>query len=995
MAELLGESAITRSAAGAQLGPYKIEASIGAGGMGEVFRATDTRLHRTVAIKVLPHDKVSDPERKKRFLQEARAASALNHPNIVTLYDIANDGGTDFLVMEYVPGKSLGKLIPPKGMPPSEVIGYAVQIASALAAAHTAGIVHRDVKPGNVIVTPEGQVKILDFGLAKLQERPVGAQSEMGTTEPTLTEVGVVMGTVAYMSPEQARAEEVDARTDLFSFGAVLYEMVTGVRAFQRQSTASTLAALFAEEPKPVRQLAPDVPLEIERIIGRCLRKDREARYPSVTALTKDLEDCNESLAASSTGAIDLKRLARAVKRPMVAVPVLLMLLVLAASAAWLFQRNARIRWATNQALPEISRLSNDEKYAAAYSLAERAETYLPGDPSLSKLWPVISRLVTLETRPAGADVFRKTYASPSDPWQLVGRSPLKNIRVPRDLLHWKIEKKGFQTFEGSLFRTPFQTRLTLKEDSVVAAVTLDEQGKAPVGMVRVSPGNEPIFLRIPGYAAPPVTLQDYWIDKYEVTNAEFKTFVDQGGYQKRQYWNQEFRKDGRVLSWSEGMALLSDATGRPGPAGWVQGEYPAGQGEYPVSGISWYEAAAYAEFVGKSLPSLWHWWLAAGGYSSSWIVPASNFAGQGPARVGTYHGLGPFGTYDMAGNVKEWAWNEAASGQRYILGGGWDEQPYMFTHGDARSAFDRSANFGFRCAKYASGNPASVTSPVPFPGRDYTREKPVSDELFRAYKSLYSYDKTPLNAALESVDDSNEYWKREKITFAAAYGNERVIAYLFLPRKFGPPLQTVVWFPGANGIRTRSIGLLPTTFDFLIKSGRAVLVPSFKGTLERGDELSSDRPNTTSFYRDHVIDWSKDLGRSVDYLETRPEIDRRKLAYFGTSWGAAMGAIMAAVETRFRVCIFHIGGLYLEKTLPEVDQFNFAPRVKIPVLMLNGRWDFIFPVETTQAPLYGLLGAPKDQKRHVLYDGGHNIPRAELIRESLDWLDRYLGPVK
>src|SRR5260370_5005888 len=283
-------------------------------------------------------------------------------------------------------------------------------------------------------------------------------------------------------------------------------------------------------------------------------------------------------------------------------------------------------------------------------------------------------------------------------------------------------------------------------------------------------------------------------------------------------YWNQEFRKDGHVVAWSQALAVFVDATGRHGRAGWEQGDYAAGQGEYPVRGISWYEAAAYAEFVGKSLPTIWHWTQAAGGYSSNWIVPARNFAGKGPARVGTYRGIGPFGTYDMAGNVKEWAWNEAAPGQRYILGGGWDEPAYMFTHGDARSAFDRSANFGFRCAKYASGNPAQASAPVPFPGRDYS-QKPVPDELFRAYKSLYSYDKTPLNPAIASVDESNESWRREKITFAAAYGDERVIAYLFLPRKFEPPLQTVFWFPGPTVCRARSIGLLRAPYiDCLFK---------------------------------------------------------------------------------------------------------------------------------------------------------------------------------
>src|SRR6266436_1743935 len=216
---------------GTRLGPYEILAPLGAGGMGEVYRASDTRLHRTVAVKILPHDKVADPDRKRRFLQEARAASALNHPNIVTLHDIANDNGVDYLVMEFVPGKPLDRLITPKALPLIEAIGYAQQIADALAAAHAAGIVHRDIKPANVIVTAESQVKVLDFGLAKLDERTAGPEGET-QTQSTVTEAGHVMGTAAYMSPEQAGARPLDHRTDIFSLGVMLYEMLAGVRPF-------------------------------------------------------------------------------------------------------------------------------------------------------------------------------------------------------------------------------------------------------------------------------------------------------------------------------------------------------------------------------------------------------------------------------------------------------------------------------------------------------------------------------------------------------------------------------------------------------------------------------------------------------------------------------------------------------------------------------------------------------------------------------------------
>jgi len=210
--------------------------------------------------------------------------------------------------------------------------------------------------------------------------------------------------------------------------------------------------------------------------------------------------------------------------------------------------------------------------------------------------------------------------------------------------------------------------------------------------------------------------------------------------------------------------------------------------------------------------------------------------------------------------------------------------------------------------------------------------------------------------------------------------------------------LQTVVFFPGSGVILSRSsagANLYTRLIDFVIKSGRAVLFPVYKGTFERGDKLTSDYPNMTSFWRDHVIAWSKDLGRSIDYLETRPEIDRNKLAYEGHSWGGAMGAVLPAVEGRIKVCVLVVPGFNLQKSSPEVDELNFAPRVKVPVLMLNGRFDFFYPVETSQKPMFRVLGSAKEHKRRVVYETGHNIPQNELIKETLDWLDRYLGPVK
>ncbi|HLN02155.1 MAG TPA: serine/threonine-protein kinase [Bryobacteraceae bacterium] len=243
---------------GTTVSHYRIVEKLGEGGMGVVYKARDLRLDRFVCIKVLRAEQLKDESRKQRFIQEAKSASSLNHPNIITIYEIDRADGTDFIVMEFVAGKTLQQLIPRGDLPVVEVLKCAIPIASALAAANAAGIIHRDIKPGNIMVGANGIVKVLDFGLAKLAENATGEFGETATlraTEGPSTEVGTIIGTTAYMSPEQAEGKKVDPRSDIFSFGSVLYEMVTGRRAFHGDSKLSTLSAILKDEPKPVSWL--------------------------------------------------------------------------------------------------------------------------------------------------------------------------------------------------------------------------------------------------------------------------------------------------------------------------------------------------------------------------------------------------------------------------------------------------------------------------------------------------------------------------------------------------------------------------------------------------------------------------------------------------------------------------------------------------------------------------------------------------------------------
>jgi serine/threonine protein kinase len=295
---------------GRLIGHFEILDKLGEGGMGVVWKARDTRLNRLVALKVLPAAMLADPKRKQGLIQEARAASALNHPNIVTIYEVSCEEGIDFITMEYVVGRTLDRVIPRHGLGISEALRYAIQIADALAGAHAVGVVHRDLKPANILINDEGTVKVVDFGLARLIEAAAPAEDERTQAIRPTTEETVIAGTAAYMSPEQAKGKKVDARSDIFAFGAVLYEMVTGHRAFQGDSTLATLAAILYQQPQPLREAAPNASPDLEKLVVRCLRKDRDCRLQHagdlkllLVELSEEYElDTNEPAAAKFDG---------------------------------------------------------------------------------------------------------------------------------------------------------------------------------------------------------------------------------------------------------------------------------------------------------------------------------------------------------------------------------------------------------------------------------------------------------------------------------------------------------------------------------------------------------------------------------------------------------------------------------------------------------------------------------------------------------------------
>jgi formylglycine-generating enzyme required for sulfatase activity/tRNA A-37 threonylcarbamoyl transferase component Bud32/dienelactone hydrolase len=965
---------------GLTLSHYRIVARVAEGGMGEVYRAQDVRLGRTVAIKILRPEAVGDPERKRRFMLEAQAASALNHPNIVTIYETDSSDGVDFIVMEFVEGHPLAALIGPRGLPTGQALAFAVQLSDALAVAHAAGIVHRDIKPANVIVADGARVKVLDFGLAKLTSPETVDEDASTVSMGPRTAPGIVIGTVAYMSPEQAQGKRVDLRTDVFSFGCVLYEMLTGHRPFGGDSQPALLASILRDEPTPLRTRRADLPVELERIVARCLEKDPMRRYPSAGELAQELAALQSRLNARS------QRFLATLRRPLVAIPAALCLVAAVGAAGALSVRRSRQSWALEVALPEIARLADEKRdLVAAYRLAMTAERAIPDNPTLLKQWSTISRYVAVYTEPPGAIVRIRPYPAPETAWIPVGTTPFDAERIPRGFFRWRIERPGFAPVEFA------STGVELPRADPLGVITLDAERVVPPEMVRVRGGKTE--LDVPGLShLASANLPDYWIDRYEVTNRSFKDFVDGGAYSRPTLWTRVVEEGAGGLRVGDVVDRFRDATGRPGPAEWKLGEFPPGEEAHPVSGISWFEASAYCESVGKQLPTIYHWYRAAGTDISSYMVPVSNFSGRGPIAVGSSGALGPFGTYDTAGNVREWVWNRGI-GRRYALGGAWNEPTYVFKNPDGSPPFERLPSNGFRCMK-ATGEgvvPEVALAAIP-PAPRELQGPSVPESEYRIYERLYSYDRTPLDAQVERAE-KKESLRRERVTLRAAYGDERFALLIFLPEHPKARYPVVVYFPGSEALYAPSSEELWTVpLEFLVKSGRAVCLPVYKGTYERRTGMKDDDPDTSRGYRDHVIMWSKDLGRAIDYLETRPDLDTARLAYYGLSWGAALGAVLPAVEKRIKLAVLDAGGFFGSRALPEADQRTFAPRVKMPVLMVNGRYDYFFPVQASQRTLFQVLGTPVADKTHVLLESGHWELSTERIRVILDWLDRMQG---
>ena len=681
--------------------------------------------------------------------------------------------------------------------------------------------------------------------------------------------------------------------------------------------------------------------------------------------------------------------------------------LVLVAVGTGLFQHRANLQWARESAA-RVEALAKAHRFFEAYDLAMGVRKFLPNDPTVARLAPEISDELSIFTEPAGARIYLTRFSpDPSGnfrPRQFAGTTPINNLPVARGSYLVDIEKDGYapvrQTISSELNRAviPIGQRslIPVKQKLVEASKVPDRMVFVPGGTYELVSYGRPTDAR--------AQLDSYFIDRFEVTNREYKAFIRAGGYLKKEYWKYPFVKDGKRLTWEEAMGEFTDRTGLSGPRSWVGQDFPEGKGDYPVSGVSWYEAAAYAAFRGKQLPTVFQWEKASRiGMPSrfGWVLPwgleseggielRANFDSSGTVPADRFgFGVSPYGAYNMAGNVAEWCLNEKAGGF-VTAGGSWADPPYMFGAYGAFPGFYSSDRLGFRSVlntSHATGDQGAIR----FPAEEVPAYTASSEADFQTWVSHYRYDKIPLDAKIEEVVETDE-WRREKITYAGAK-DQRAIAYLYLPKNVKPPFQLIHFIPGVSAFRSLTV---PRYVEFLlsphVKAGRAVFAVVLEGYVER--KRPSDIPFDYSSvrYRDQVVGWVTDIRRGLDYLETRDDIEVSKIAFYAVSQESLV--LVPAIEPRYRSVVFV--GIGLSKlwvnAIREANPINFAPHINAPKLMLHGRFDEANPLKSEAEPFYNLLREPK---RLEVFNGGH-VPPVEVSVPIVNaWLDTTLGPPK
>lgn len=681
--------------------------------------------------------------------------------------------------------------------------------------------------------------------------------------------------------------------------------------------------------------------------------------------------------------------------------------LAVIAAGTWLWRARALEAEREAAHYSAFVRAARADDAIEAYQFAEAlSETQRAGEEFRS-LWSAVTSEVELAIATPDAQVAFRPYATSLDAgWIPLGRTPFAGrVTLPNGVLELRVEKAGHTT---NRFAVRVPGPLAHPDVDETATLGLPRPGSmqielTPVGavddaMVRVPDSDVPVF--VPGwtpevFGAFAKHVPAFAVAKREVSNREFQDFVDAGGYDEESLW--------QGLATARGDFV--DSTGHPGPAQWSLGRFPEGEGDLPVTGVSWYEAVAYARFRDAQLPTIHHWARYAMGPWEGFalvgpaLASAGNFNLKGAMTTNAERALGPWGTYDTAGNVREWLWN-AAGDERLAMGGGWNDYPSNHNLLMPLEGGTRSPMVGLRLMRTLSGSgiTADLLDPIePIPP-DIAQRKPVSDEAFEIMRAQFSAQpRKPVSVSVEEIDGTDT-WRLERHELHYADGATFKV-YVVKPMRQAARYQAIVYCPHGGATVPRATERMRQVLSHaltVVRTGRWVFMPEWTGTLTKVRPFSSDETEAEMLERQrraaHL--WYQESIDTLAYIAGFDEIDQASIGLLSESHGSVVIApMLLALQPQYKAAVFISAGVVMRKLHPMVDMVNYLPRVTRPVLVANGRFDPSFPYDASQKPFFEALGTPAADKRMVLYEGGHFYsPPNLLAAEIAAWYDRYLG---
>lgn len=573
--------------------------------------------------------------------------------------------------------------------------------------------------------------------------------------------------------------------------------------------------------------------------------------------------------------------------------------------------------------------------------------------------------------------------------WNYVGLTPIDSLRVP-----------------GWLGEDLIDFTLKLKKGDIEYIAEAEQFGYFDISLIKEIPQGfhfkkikENILMNMPGvFLGTDNLIPSFGVSKTEVTNLQYKQFVEEGGYDKPQYWDFPIYIEGKEFTYDKTIKLFTDKFGKFGPANWIYGEFPEGEEDFPVQGISWFEARAYAKYKGLSLPNIFQWLDAANLSGFKSILPnldGSNFNSNKPRNVNEYDNeidLLP----NIAGNVREWTNTSHGNNRKVILGGSYAAEEYTFNSFYSISPFNRSVQNGIRLVKNLSEiNQSNDNFVAKHFERDFNEEEDVSDEVFDVYKSQFDYPNKPLEVIEKIIESPNKKYRIEKFEMPTPYkSEEKLFGYIISSKTFKNKTKPIIEFPTAGAIFTDELKISEEIIKekkYLLDEGYSIIMPVYYNTWEREKPLKDWWPKETEEYKSTIVKIGKDFKRVIDYLETKENLEFDKLSYMGYSWGSVTSNILLAIENRISSASIFVGGLMLQKSRKEIESHLYIRRIKIPILHIVGKLDGIFEYEDSFLPWNNLLGTPEKDKSIIVLDNiGHGLPKEVMIINHLKFLEKY-----